>query len=471
MKVLHFAYNMSLKFDAPVEKHRFTLKCKPRSGERQEITWITANVYPNEFLSNAEDSFGNSCIYGYTERKHDHFSVNVIGTARTGLAPWETAGETHRIGMFRYQTPYTMPGPHIKEFAERFSFGEDTPSFEKARAFMTELYRTLACAGSEVESISFERLGQNSEVNIVVRYTLLNQSEKAFSVYSYEDRTPIELYSSTYVCLDVFDINNDGADELITVSYDKALQNSTAMMFTDGENGFEKLSQTDLYGGTSDYIRVTEGKVDEQTSALFLDYSKGGGISGTDVLYCADNQLFCPYGVGNTIAVPTIQRVTNDYMSDIFCCDIDGDGFVEVPNTKLLPGYETTNKNEQLYAIEWYTVAYSKYALEHYSYVSSKYYFALLFPSRWLGVVTAVADFTNNEIVFISYDEHIGLNTEFAHEILRIRAVDKDDKEGLKDAQNLTFIGETDETYYCIKQQDGRLALTESELQNCFKML
>ncbi len=329
----------------------------------------------------------------------------------------------------------------------------------------------LACAGSEVESISFERLGQNSEVNIVVRYTLLNQSEKAFSVYSYEDRTPIELYSSTYVCLDVFDINNDGADELITVSYDKALQNSTAMMFTDGENGFEKLSQTDLYGGTSDYIRVTEGKVDEQTSALFLDYSKGGGISGTDVLYCADNQLFCPYGVGNTIAVPTIQRVTNDYMSDIFCCDIDGDGFVEVPNTKLLPGYETTNKNEQLYAIEWYTVAYSKYALEHYSYVSSKYYFALLFPSRWLGVVTAVADFTNNEIVFISYDEHIGLNTEFAHEILRIRAVDKDDKEGLKDAQNLTFIGETDETYYCIKQQDGRLALTESELQNCFKML
>ena len=146
MKVLHFAYNMSLKFDAPVEKHRFTLRCKPRSGERQEITWITANVYPNEFLSNAEDSFGNSCIYGYTERKHDHFSVNVIGTARTGLAPWETAGETHRIGMFRYQTPYTMPGPHIKEFAERFSFGEDTPSFEKARAFMTELYRTFEYA-------------------------------------------------------------------------------------------------------------------------------------------------------------------------------------------------------------------------------------------------------------------------------------------------------------------------------------
>lgn len=329
----------------------------------------------------------------------------------------------------------------------------------------------LACAGSEVESISFERLGQNSEVNIVVRYTLLNQSEKAFSVYSYEDRTPTELYSSTYVCLDVFDINNDGADELITVSFDKALQTSTAMMFTDGENGFEKLSQTDLYGGTSDYIRVTEGKVDEKTAALFLDYSKGGGISGTDVLYCASNQLLCPYGVGNTMAVPTIQRVTNDYMSDIFCCDIDGDGFVEVPNTKLLPGYETTNKNEQLYAVEWYTVAYSKYTLEHYSYVSSKYYFALLFPSRWLGVVTAVADFANNEIVFISYDERIGLNTNAAREILRIRAVDKDDKEGLKDAQSLTFIGETDETYYCIKQQDGRLALTESELQNCFKML
>lgn len=380
-----------------------------------------------------------------------------------------------------YRSPFVIynlddePGEEALVFYEskNTSAGESSlrlKIFDKTDGKFEAVY-DLACAGSEVESISFPKLSEKGSTNIIVRYTLLNQSEKAFSVYSYEDRTPTELYSSPYVCLDVFDINGDGVDELITVNYDKQTQTSTAMMFTDGENGFEKLSQTNLYSGAGDYMRVTEGKLDEKTSALFLDYSKGGGVSGTDVVYCASNQLLCPVGVGSTTLLPNIQRVTNDYMAEIFCYDIDGDGFIEVPNTKLLPGYETVNRSEQLYAMEWYTVAYSKFSLEYYSYVSSKYSFALIFPSRWLGVVTAVADFANNEIAFIYYDEQIGLDLENAQEIMRIRAVDKDDKEGLEKAKELMFLGETDETYYCMEQQSGKLALTESELKNCFKML
>lgn len=144
MKELRFTYNMSLVFDSPIEQHRFTLKCTPRSNERQEIVWHTVNVYPNAFLSNGIDSFGNACIYGYTEQKHDHFSVNVIGTARTGLKPWETAGETHKIGLFKYQTPQTVPGPAIRAFAGRFSFEDDMPPYEKALAYMKELHSTFA---------------------------------------------------------------------------------------------------------------------------------------------------------------------------------------------------------------------------------------------------------------------------------------------------------------------------------------
>lgn len=343
--------------------------------------------------------------------------------------------------------------------------------FDKVDGHFEAVY-DIACAGNEVDSISFAKLGESEHTSIIVRYTVLNQSEKVFSVYTYENKTPVETYSSSYVCLDVYDINSDGIDELITVNYDKATQTSGAMMFTDGENGFERLSQTSLYGATADYIKVTEGKLTENTNALFLDYSKGNGLSGTDVVYCSANSLLSPNGVSSTTVNSNISRVTNNYMAEIYCCDIDGDGLVEVPSTKLLPGYETVDKSEQLYAVEWYTVAYDRFSSEHYSYFSSKYRFALLFPSRWRGVVTAVADLANNEIVFISYDERIGLDLENAREILRVRAVDKDDKEALEKAkEELTFVGETDETYYCIKQQSGKLALTESELKNCFRML
>lgn len=333
----------------------------------------------------------------------------------------------------------------------------------------------LACAGSEVESISFARLGTGNAVDIIIRYTLLNQSEKAFSVIRYSNRVPTTLYSSAYSCLEVFDINGDGMDELVTVATDKTLNTSTAMMFTNSENGFEKLSETALYGGAVDYLRVTKGSLNENTQALFFDYSKGGGQSGTDVLYCYGNRLFCPDSVGQNPQSSIISRLVNDYMSEIYCYDIDGDGFIEIPSTTPLPGYEVLTLPEQLCAVMWYTVSDDNFTAKYYSYFSGKYRFALMFPSRWQGVVTAVPDFANNEIVFVSYDEEKGLVVDDTTELMRIRAVDKDDEKALAASKKMNFLGETEETYFCYSvtkgYMTGKLALTESELNKNFFML
>ncbi|MCD8013580.1 MAG: transglutaminase family protein [Lachnospiraceae bacterium] len=121
MKELLFEYDMHLDFEPPVEEHRFTLKCIPLSDERQLIKKLDVEVYPKEFLSADEDSFGNYSIYGYTKGKHDRFFARVRGCAQTGLAPSLPAKEAHRIGLFKYQTDYTRPGPAIRAFAERFA--------------------------------------------------------------------------------------------------------------------------------------------------------------------------------------------------------------------------------------------------------------------------------------------------------------------------------------------------------------
>ena len=346
--------------------------------------------------------------------------------------------------------------------------------FDKKNGKWEAVY-DLACAGSEVESLSFASLGSTGNVDIIIRYTLLNQLDKAFSVISYSDGVPVTLYSSSYSCLDVFDMNGDGLDELVAVNSDKTSNTSTAMMFTNGDNGFEKLSETPLYSGASDYIRVTKGNISEGTFAMFLDYSKGGGQSGTDVLYCYGNRLFSPDSVGSSTQSSIISRLVNDHMSEIYCYDIDGDGFIEIPSTTPLPGYEVLTRPEQLCAVLWYTISYDNFTVEHYSYFSGKYRFALLFPSRWQGVVTAVPDFTNNEIVFISYDENKSLTVDGSNELMRIRAVDKNDEKALADSKHYNFLGETEETYYCYSVTKGfltgRLALTESELKNSFIIL
>lgn len=336
----------------------------------------------------------------------------------------------------------------------------------------------LACVGSEVDSISFASLGDDSTTEILVCYSMLNQSEKTLSVLNYSDGLISELYSGSYSCMEVIDLNGDGQQELVSVVPDKATQTSMAVMFTKREGTFRKLSEVQLGGIAAEYVSVSKGMLDGDVTALFLDYGRGAGQYSTDVLYCRNGAVYAPL---NTVTNADgsqgniISRFTNDYMTDIRSIDIDGDGAVEIPSMTPLPGYETLMRSEQLCAVEWYTVENNRYSRKYYSYYSSKYNFVLLFPSRWQGVVSAVLNTQDNEIVFISYDPEKKFTVDKTTELMRIRTIAKDDTEALVNSKDYRMIGESDESIICIKETTGyltgKLALTESELQNSLIVL
>ena len=140
MKELRFEYSMKLEFETPVEKHRFTLKCVPRSDKRQKILDLNIDVYPKEFLSIDEDSFGNQCIYGYSEGSHDHFSVLLTGRAVCGLSSSEEDAKEARTGLFRYQSEYTKPGPEITAFTDSVRITDDMTDLDRAILYMKALH-------------------------------------------------------------------------------------------------------------------------------------------------------------------------------------------------------------------------------------------------------------------------------------------------------------------------------------------
>lgn len=337
----------------------------------------------------------------------------------------------------------------------------------------------LACVGSEVDSISFASLGAGKTTEMIVCYSMLNQTEKSLSVLNYSSGVVSELYTGSYSIMEVIDLNGDGEQELVSVIPDKTSQTASAAMFTKTEDGFRKLGEAPLTVPAAEYVSVTKGQLNDKTAtALFLDYSRGSGQYGTDVIYCRSGRLVSPHNSG-TLPDGTpynlISRFTNDYMTDIRSMDIDGDGYLEIPSMTPLPGYETLQRSEQLCAVEWYTVKNNLYVRDHYSYYSSKYKFALLFPSRWQGVVSAVANSQDNEIVFISYNQETGLEISDSTELMRIRTIDKDDAEALANSKDYRTIGENDENIICCKESagylTGNLALTESELQDSFIVL
>lgn len=333
----------------------------------------------------------------------------------------------------------------------------------------------LACIGSEVDSISFTSIGTGSSIDILIRYSMLNQTEKSFSVLNYSDGIMRELCAASYSCLEVFDLNSDGEDELVTVSTDKATGISMAAMYSRVDGSFQKISEAELVGAHAEITGVTKGLLAENVPALFLDYTRSQGVYGTDVIYCRANGIVSPDGVGVDADSGIVSRFTNNYMADVSCYDIDGDGYLEIPSMTALPGYETLPRAEQLCAVQWYTVKDNSLVAEHYGYYSSKYGFALLFPNRWRGVVTAVPDIQNNEIIFIGYDNRYGLEVNSSTELMRIRIIDRNDLQAMNAAASLKVLGSNDECVYCYSETDGyrtgKLALSEDELKNSFIIL
>lgn len=138
MRSLRFRYFMELRFSQPVWEHRFTLKCFPKSSQRQTVQDLDIHITPEESLSRGEDSSGNLCVCGCVVQPHERFSVEVRGTALTGLASGEAAGAAHRTARFKYHTPLTAPGPAITALHSGLSlYGS---GLDRALACMHALY-------------------------------------------------------------------------------------------------------------------------------------------------------------------------------------------------------------------------------------------------------------------------------------------------------------------------------------------
>ena len=72
-----------------------------------------------------------------------------------------------------------------------------------------------AADGNEVEKVVITPLGDNKRINIIVGYSLINQSEKVVSIYHYENGALNTTFENNYYSLfDAADLNGDDTKEL-----------------------------------------------------------------------------------------------------------------------------------------------------------------------------------------------------------------------------------------------------------------
>lgn len=313
-----------------------------------------------------------------------------------------------------------------------------------------------ALSGADIERISFYDFGGG--INMMISCSFLGQSETALSVMTYSDSRLEELYKTTYSYMDRYDVNDDGFEELFLVHYDPALETNVAYLVgqskkEEEENRFGLLSSAELVPDMASVQRLTRQKLKESHFLLFIDYSKGDNVYGTQLLSCYSDNL---------LSINLDKDTSRRYNSNIpmlYSTDIDGDGRVEIPVTSPMLGYEGLTVPEQMLEVDWLVIneesiltASPKYR----TYISTGYEYIFYIPVRWQDFVT-VQKTENNTVNFTLYD----MNT-FADVVLSVRAADEPPEE-----EGWEHYGDSDSKVYIkTPAADAPMALTPDELNS-----
>ncbi len=137
MKRLCFHYHMQLNFDRPVHDHHFTLKCLPPSNCGQTILQSVVDVSPHLFLSQGQDGFGNTTLYGHMAEEHTRFYADVTGVAEVHPCPemassWDAAP-------YQYPSAMTQLGDTLLSL----DLPKTGTNLEKAKTCMTLVSQSI----------------------------------------------------------------------------------------------------------------------------------------------------------------------------------------------------------------------------------------------------------------------------------------------------------------------------------------
>ena len=260
--------------------------------------------------------------------------------------------------------------------------------------------------GNEIEQVKITKLGNNDRINIIVGYSLINQSEKVVSIYDYSDGKLNTTFENNYYSVfDTADINGDGTLELFTALGQSTSRQASAAVYYLGEDGNYLRSTVKLSESFTGYSNMKYGKLPDGSTAVYLDADTGNGMIATEV-FTVDSR-------NNLIELfaPDIKKEETLRPSAYTCGDVDGDGETEIPVPVACPGYEGKTDDSRVYFSKWYVLNDEDKLEEKYlSYQSITDGYTFIIPDEWRNKVTVDVD--SSGLRFCRYDKQTGTGSE-----------------------------------------------------------
>lgn len=328
----------------------------------------------------------------------------------------------------------------------------------------------MAGAGDDIYTVDLASLSSLDRNDLIISWKDRGRTELDIEIYSYETGTLSNLFSGSGDRVYFMDINEDGYSEMVLLGWASSRDPSLQIVRRAGSRVIAR-DEIILSSRAIDFTGLTLGKTLDGETAIYVDELISSSSAATDIV------VLNGFNMDVVTAVePSEEDERPDSLYDqtirpaeLTCQDYNGDGITDIPNSTLMPGYSSSDVDENIYRINYQNL-YDGELLPAYSVVSNQEMgYIFLMPDSWVNKVTVRRITETNEWQFVVYGSDLNSSGTVLLSLKVSSHQDYQDKFSTGVYFPLATKGIFEYTA-SIPNADHELSITESEVRSRFQL-
>lgn len=279
------------------------------------------------------------------------------------------------------------------------------------------LVGTVSFGGTDVESIDFCELSDNSRLMLCVEWYVYSDIETRISIIDFENLKPVSKLEESCRKYCVYDINEDDTDDVLIFGTNNSDKKSYCDMYSVVDNSVKHISTVTVDGNINKINALRKTFVDSYP-ALVAEISDNDGTFYTELVVYKKGKLSAPIFEQSGQS----SLITRCYKS-VKCRDITENGSLEIPCMTVLPKGKTNS--DDMYLTEWKNYKNNKFVTVEYSVFSASTDYGMNIDNDWIGNFTCIK-YQTDGMIFYSYSKK-GIGAEIFR-VLPVPEKDFDDE-------------------------------------------
>ena len=321
----------------------------------------------------------------------------------------------------------------------------------------------IVTVSNAVDMIAFSDVSGNGIKEILVGMTSISKNENQLSLYSFKNGRLSLMVQEDYTDFILCNLTENDHDDLLVVNLKTAEKEATAKLYTVTNNELVLNGMVNLDGNVTGYAKLQQAKVGNK-SAVYIDAYKGTTSMITDIVYVEEGKIINPF--------VTAAHAENEFTlrsSTETCRDFDGDGNLDIPFTRLLPGFELRVSSERAYLTVWREFDGALFKDKYCGYFNYNDGYMIRYPDKWVDTVTITRDSSSHLLNFGVYDPILRV---VSSELVRIKRYSIDDFEQLDQSIFIELARQDTYVYVArIVNTTSEYSIDEQMLKSMFSLI